>query len=97
MTSTTDLDHRLLTWTGDYDCRLPTGDYRLTGRGPPGRANLVPGPTPTPRSIKSSSSSFIDDALSAVSLVMRRFMYKVASDWFWVCMPIFSWPACMAP
>ena len=56
----------------------------------------APATTPTPREIISVSSSRIDEALIAVSRVIIRRWCRVTSDWFMVCMPSFSWPACIA-
>ena len=55
----------------------------------------APGTTPAPRAIICSSSSFSDDALIAASNVINRCWYSVASDWFIVCIPSFSWPVCI--
>ena len=38
----------------------------------------------------------IDEAFIAVSMLMSRRWCRVTSDWFMVCMPSFSCPACMA-
>ena len=55
----------------------------------------APGTTPVPRLIICSSSSFNDEAPSAVSTVISRRSASVASAWFMVCIPSFSCPACM--
>ncbi len=50
-------------------------DFTTAGRGTPGRGPIpAPGTTPAPRLIMSWSSSFNDDAASAVSSVISRFM-----------------------
>ena len=56
----------------------------------------APATTPTPRLIMSCSSSRFDDADSADSIVISFRWYSVASDWFAVCIPAFSWPVCIA-
>jgi hypothetical protein len=38
-----------------------------------------------------------EEVVIAVSSVIARFMYKLASDWFAVCIPSFSCPDCIAP
>ena len=59
------------------------------------RDRPAPGTTPVPRVIICSSSSFSDDAAIAASTVICRRQASVASDWFIVCIPSFSCPACM--
>src|SRR5581483_5554157 len=58
--------------------------------GAPGRPSPAPATTPTPRLIMSCSSSRFEEADIAVSSVIVRFMYRLASDWFIVCIPSFS-------
>ena len=43
----------------------------------------------------STSSSLCEEAASAVSIVICRLKNSVASDWFSVCIPTFSWPVCI--
>ena len=47
--------------------------YLLTGRATPGRPSPAPATTPTPRLIRSCSSSRFDDAMNAVSIEISRF------------------------
>ena len=68
-----------------------SGRCGIPGRGP----SPAPCTTPAPRAIICSSSSFKDDAPIAVSSVICLVMYSVASDWLNVCVPSFSWPACI--
>ena len=43
------------------------------------------------------SSSRLDEVENAMSRVTSRFSTSRASDWFIVCMPNCSWPACIVP